>query len=194
MEPLRISEHRINRKAAKTGWNKTIGTHWNMAEPFTPHIRSAVETSRVTPEPAEPEEVIKTLEDYLAEKAAKSARISLPEARAANSGTDDSQWKNAKVLEVQEAEDFIKIGKESVAKSRKGKKETKVLIKDLEFNFAEPARDPAPRSAFRGGRGGDRGARGSRGSGPRRGGPPSRGGGDDVNVDDQELFPSLGSQ
>ncbi|KAK3817261.1 MAG: hypothetical protein J3Q66DRAFT_339393 [Benniella sp.] len=155
-------------------------------------VLSAVETAPATPEPVEPEEVVKTLDDYLAEKTAKSAKISLPEARTANAGADNSQWKNAQVLETREAEDFIKMSKETVAKTRKGKKE-KVLITDLEIRFTEPARDPAPRSAFRGGRGGgDRGARGARGGNPRRGGP--RGGGDGVNVDDQELFPSLGAQ
>ncbi|KAG0244964.1 hypothetical protein BGX31_008315 [Mortierella sp. GBA43] len=153
---------------------------------------SAVDTAPATPEPAEPEEVVKTLEDYLAEKAAKAAKTTLPEARVANAGADDSKWKNAQVLEIQEAEDFIKMGKDSAVKSKKGKKEGKTLVEGLEFRFTEPARDPTPRGAFRGGRGGDRGARGSRGGHPRRGGP-SRGG-DGVNVDDQELFPSLGSQ
>ncbi|KAF9997197.1 hypothetical protein BGZ65_007213 [Modicella reniformis] len=158
---------------------------------------SAVDTTTapVTPEPVEPEEVVKTLDDYMAEKAAKSVKLGLPEARAANAGVDDSQWKGAKVLEPQVTEDFIKVGKEdSVVKSRKVKKETKVPFTDLEFRFTEPAREPAPRNAFRGGRGGDRGARGApRGGNIRRGAPTSRGG-DAVNVDDQELFPSLGSQ
>ncbi|KAG0007878.1 hypothetical protein BGZ80_004122, partial [Entomortierella chlamydospora] len=138
-----------------------------------------------TPEPVEPEAVVKTLDDYLAEKAAKAVKITLPETRAANAGSDDSQWKNAEVLCVEETGDFIKMGKESVAKARKGKKESK------------PA---APRGAFRGGRGGaprggdraPRGARGGNNAAPRRG--PSAPRGAAVNVDDQELFPSLGSK
>ncbi|KAF9149396.1 hypothetical protein BG015_008813 [Linnemannia schmuckeri] len=163
----------------------------------------ARESAAPSPEPAEPEVAVKTLDDYLQEKAAKSLKLSLPETRAANAGADDSKWKDAKVLEVEEATDFIKMGKDSVAKSRKGKKEGKVLITDIDLRFTEPARDPAPRGAFRGGRGGgDRGGRGGRG-GARggRGGnsnhPPSgprRSGGASVNVDDTELFPSLGSQ
>ncbi|KAF9382688.1 hypothetical protein BGX21_001756 [Mortierella sp. AD011] len=120
-----------------------------------------------TPEPVEPEAVVKTLDDYLAEKAAKAVKISLPETRAANAGSDDSQWKNAEVLCVEETGDFIKMGKESVAKARKGKKESKVLIKDIEVRFTEPAREPAAPRAPRGAA---------------------------VNVDDQELFPSLGSK
>ncbi|KAF9898458.1 hypothetical protein BX616_004000, partial [Lobosporangium transversale] len=152
------------------------------------------EATTDAPEPAEPETTIKTLDDFLQEKAAKAAKIALPEARAANAGADESKWKDAKVLEIQEAEDFIKMGKESATKSRKGKKEGKVLITDIDFKFTEPAREPAPRSAFRGGRGGDRAPRGARGgnSSRPRGGAGSRGA--SVNVDDQEVFPSLGSQ
>jgi len=168
----------------------------------------SAETPAAVAEPVEPEAVVKTLEDYLAEKAAKALKLSLPETRAANAGADDSQWKDAKVLEIEETGDFIKMGKESIAKTKKGKKETKVLIKDIEVRFTEPAREQssAPRGAFRGGRGGERGARGgdraaagargARGgnaasSAPRRGAAPR---GAAVNVDDQVLFPSLGSK
>ncbi|KAG0214179.1 hypothetical protein BGX33_002370 [Mortierella sp. NVP41] len=163
---------------------------------------TAKESRAATPEPVEPEVAVKTLDDYLQEKAAKSLKIALPEAREANAGTDGSKWKDTKVLEVEETSDFIKMSKDSVAKTRKGKKETKVLITDIDLRFSEPAREPSPRGAFRGGRGGDRGGRGGRGgarggrggnassnasSGPRRSGAS-------VNVDDTELFPSLGSQ
>ncbi|KAG0064903.1 hypothetical protein BGZ89_008757 [Linnemannia elongata] len=164
----------------------------------------ARESAAPSPEPAEPEVAVKTLDDYLQEKAAKALKLSLPETRAANAGADDSKWKDAKVLEVEETADFIKMGKDSVAKSRKGKKEGKVLITDIDLRFTEPAREPAPRGAFRGGRGGgDRGGRGGRGGarGGRGGssnhassGPRRSGGGASVNVDDTELFPSLGSQ
>ncbi|KAF9927040.1 hypothetical protein FBU30_003538 [Linnemannia zychae] len=155
---------------------------------------TARESAAASPEPAEPEVAVKTLDDYLQEKAAKALKISLPQARVANAGADDSKWKDAQLLEVEEAADFIKMGKESVAKTRKGKKEGKILITDIDLRFSEPAREPAPRGAFRGGRGGRGGPRGgARGgnsnahSGPRRGGAS-------VNVDDTELFPSLGSQ
>ncbi|KAF9097662.1 hypothetical protein BGX29_003386 [Mortierella sp. GBA35] len=157
----------------------------------------SAEAPVVAAEPVEPEVVVKTLDDYLQEKAAKALKISLPETRAANAGSDNSQWKNAQVLEVEETGDFIKMGKESVAKARKGKKESKVLIKDIEVRFTEPAREqPAPRGAFRGGergaRGGARGARGGNNAqAPRRGAAPR---GAAVNVDDTELFPSLGSK
>jgi plasminogen activator inhibitor 1 RNA-binding protein len=44
--------------------------------------------------PAEPEEVVKTLDEYLAEKANKSLKVSLPEARKAND-SDDAAFKGA---------------------------------------------------------------------------------------------------
>ncbi|KAF9425922.1 hypothetical protein BGZ94_007095 [Podila epigama] len=158
--------------------------------------QAAETAAAATPEPVEPEAVVKTLDDYLQEKANKALKIALPEARAANAGADNSQWKDTKVLEIEETGNFIKMSKESVVKTRKVKKETKVLIKDIEVRFTEPAREPAaPRGAFRGrgergARGSDRGARGARGgnaSAPRRSGPS-------VNVDDTNLFPSLGSK
>ncbi|KAG0341686.1 hypothetical protein BG004_005943 [Podila humilis] len=151
------------------------------------------------PEPVEPEVVVKTLDDYLQEKAAKALKLSLPEARAANAGADNSQWKDTQVLEVEETGDFIKMSKDSVAKARKGKKEAKVVVKDIEVRYTEPAREPAaPRGAFRGGRGGERGARGGdRAPRGARGGNSSaapRRSGAAVNVDDTNLFPSLGSK
>lgn len=162
-------------------------------------LRTA-EAAVVAAEPVEPEVVVKTLDDYLQEKAAKALKLSLPEARSANAGADDSQWKDTKVLEIEETGNFIKMSKESVAKTRKGKKETKVLIKDIEVRFTEPAREPvAPRGAFRGGRGGERGARGGdRAPRGARGGnnasaAPRRAGAA-VNVEDINSFPSLGSK
>ncbi|KAG0352445.1 hypothetical protein BG005_008128 [Podila minutissima] len=162
------------------------------------------EVSRApSPEPVEPEAPVKTLDDYLQEKASKALKIALPTARAANAGSDQSQWKNAKVLEVEETGDFIKMSKDSVAKARKGKKDGKVLIQDINFQFSEPAREPSTRGG-RGERGG-RGGRGGRGSG--RGGgethqafrdrtsAPRRSGGAGASVDvkDPSSFPTLGS-
>ncbi|KAG9066144.1 hypothetical protein KI688_001363 [Linnemannia hyalina] len=153
----------------------------------------SAEAPVVAAEPVEPEPVVKTFDDFLAEKAAKALKLALPETRAANAGSDNSQWKNAQVLEVEETGDFIKMKADSVAKARKGKKETKVVIKEIEVRYTEPAREqPAPRGAFRGGRGGaTRGARGGNTQAPRAPRAPR---GASVNVDDTELFPSLGSK
>ncbi|KAF9182598.1 hypothetical protein BGZ51_004651 [Haplosporangium sp. Z 767] len=161
---------------------------------------AAEESAATAFEPAEPEPAVKTLDEYLQEKAAKSLNIALPEARAANAGADNSKWKDTKVLEVGDSGDFIKMGKDSVAKTRKGKKETKVLITDIEVRYSEPAREQSPRTAFRGGRGGRGGSRGGDRTprGGDRGGHHAsfgpRSGGTSVNVDDTELFPSLGSK
>ncbi|KAF9421662.1 hypothetical protein BGZ94_008771 [Podila epigama] len=153
------------------------------------------EVSRApSPEPAEPEAPVKTLDDYLQEKAAKALKISLPKARSANAGADESQWKGAKVLQVEETGDFIKMGKDAVVKGRKGKKEGKVLVQDIDIRFAEPAREPSARR----GRGGGRGGRGCsaeprhafRGNAHRRDG---HGGASSVDVEDPSSFPTLGS-
>jgi plasminogen activator inhibitor 1 RNA-binding protein len=61
----------------------------------------------------EPEEAVKTYDEYLAEKAQKSLDISLPESRKANEGADDSQWKDAVPLEKDEEEEFLFAGKVS---------------------------------------------------------------------------------
>nr|CAG8574199.1 7717_t:CDS:2 [Entrophospora candida] len=61
--------------------------------------------------PIEPEEIVKTLEEYLSEKAQKTLDISLPEARKPNEGVDDSQWKDAVPLEKKEEEDILFSGK-----------------------------------------------------------------------------------
>jgi plasminogen activator inhibitor 1 RNA-binding protein len=42
----------------------------------------------------EPEDKTMTLDEYLAERAAKGLAIELPAARTANEGADDSQWKD----------------------------------------------------------------------------------------------------
>jgi plasminogen activator inhibitor 1 RNA-binding protein len=52
-------------------------------------------------------EKVKTLDEYLAEKASLKPR-NLPAPRKANEGSDNSEWKNAKPLEKkEESEDFI---------------------------------------------------------------------------------------
>ena len=59
-------------------------------------------------EAAEPEEQVKTLEEYLAEKANKSLKVSLPEARKANEGSQpDKKFENAVALVKEEEPDFF---------------------------------------------------------------------------------------
>lgn len=58
-------------------------------------------------EAAEAEEKVKTLEEYLAEKANKSLKVSLPEARKANEGSEDKKWENAVAFVKEEEPDYF---------------------------------------------------------------------------------------
>ncbi|KAJ2379499.1 hypothetical protein IW150_000129 [Coemansia sp. RSA 2607] len=121
----------------------------------------------------EPEEVIKTFDDYLKERetAADNAR----ELRKANEGgVDKSQLKNVVTLEREEEDYFAATAGQKSRKQRERKEKTYV---DIEQRF-----DEQRRGAFRGGRGGHRGDRRG-GNGSSR---PAR-----VNINDERAFPSL---
>jgi plasminogen activator inhibitor 1 RNA-binding protein len=57
--------------------------------------------------PTEPEEVVKTLDEYLAEKANKNLKVTLPEARKANEGADDAKWKDAVAFSKVEEPEYL---------------------------------------------------------------------------------------
>ncbi|KAK9728709.1 hypothetical protein K7432_000855 [Basidiobolus ranarum] len=119
----------------------------------------------------------KTLEEYYAEKAQKLAAIgvALPEARSANEGVDDSQWKDGVALAKSDEEYFVALNK-SKSKGKKEKKQDKVAV-----NIQQRFNEAPKRGGFEGrGRGG-RGARGGR-SAPKT---------NNVNVNDESAFPSL---
>ncbi|KAF9164353.1 hypothetical protein DFQ27_009708 [Actinomortierella ambigua] len=184
-----------SKKKEKQGWgNPTTAPIEGGEDAAKVENAEATEASEAAAA-VEPEPAVKTLDDYLAEKAAKALKVALPEARAANAGADQTQWKDAVVLEVEETGDFIKMGKHSEPKSKggKGKKEKQIVEIDMRFN--EPAREPAPRDAFRGARGrGGNAPRGAPRGGAPRGGAPRGGASRPVNVNDTELFPTLGSK
>ena len=135
----------------------------------------------------------KTLDEYLAEQAAKRAQIGAKkEARVADSADTDSLGKR---LEKQDSEDYYKIQKERQTRQRE-KKEKQILEIEQSFN-APPA--PARTGAGGRGRGGDRGRGGQRGRGDRGRGAPrgarGRGGassGPSLNLSDDSAFPTLG--
>ncbi|KAI8851301.1 hypothetical protein BC829DRAFT_415303 [Chytridium lagenaria] len=153
----------------------------------------------------EPEEKLKTLEEYLAEVAAAKP-VAAAAVRKANEGSDDSQWKDAVVLAKAEVEEDYFSGNKSNKSGKKTTKEVKTKVAlDIEQKFADE--QPARGEGYRGGRGGARGGRGApggarggeRGSRPStgRGGPNNRGGpkqGGFVNVADPNAFPSLGGK
>ncbi|KAJ3049291.1 hypothetical protein HK097_009702 [Rhizophlyctis rosea] len=149
--------------------------------------------------PKEPEEVLKTLDQYFAEvqakKGAQEANV-----RKANEGADESQWKDA-VAFVKEEEDYFIGGKQKGKKAAQTPKEkAQKVFAAIEQRFAdEPKR--GGREGGRGGRGGNRGGQGGDRpeSGRGRGGQNRRGGraaGGDVNVNvaDERAFPSLGGK
>ncbi|KAJ2721535.1 hypothetical protein GGI07_003888 [Coemansia sp. Benny D115] len=122
----------------------------------------------------EPEEVVKTLEDYLKER--ESAGVDSERTlRNANEGAvDKNQLKGAVALERVEEDFFAPTASQ---KSRKQRERKEKVYVDIEQRFADEQR----RGAFRGGRtfrGNDR-----------RGGNNSRQ--NRVNINDQSAFPSL---
>jgi len=157
----------------------------------------------------EPEENIKTLDEYFAEKAAKPPSVSLPEVRKPNEGSDDSKWKDTIPLEEEEEEEAFIAGKEQSHRLKNKNRKEKVFV-GIEQRFT-----PRPGGGGTRGRGGRGGLGGGLGGGldsevirperPQRGsfrgtrsggrvGRQSNGIGADVDVDDVEAFPSLGSR
>ncbi|CAJ0641937.1 2029_t:CDS:2 [Entrophospora sp. SA101] len=130
--------------------------------------------------PIEPEEIVKTLEEYLSEKAQKTLDISLPEARKPNEGVDDSQWKDAVPLEKKEEEDILFSGKEQSFKTKSKNKKSKNYL-EIKPTFDKPG----------GGGGGERSYDDH--NNRRRGGDGGGSRNKYVNIDDQRAFPSLGN-
>ncbi|BFZ63734.1 hypothetical protein YB2330_004866 [Saitoella coloradoensis] len=201
-------------KAVEQGWGKQTDS-WEAsgelaakdrkeeavegAEP-TETVEVAGQTEEVAKVREEEEDNSKTLEEYLAEQAAKTAALPKIEAvRTPNEGADDSKWAKNLVTKpkVDEVEDiFAAQRKTKAAGAKKDRKEKQVL--EIEQKFTEPARAPretrAPREARaprgRGGnnqRGAARGAaRGNNGQarGPKASAPA---------ISDESAFPSLGA-
>lgn len=155
------------------------------------------DTIEEVPEP-EPEEIVKTYDEYLAELAQRQADLGPPvEARRPNEGGGDKKWAAAKELSRKEEEEGDYFVGESKDKARNRERKTKKVL-DIEPRFVEPRE--SGRGAPRGGRarGSDRGSRGrgdrgSRGGdrGDRRGSEHKGGGA--VNIADSNAFPSLGA-
>lgn len=134
-------------------------------------------------EAKEPADTSKSFADYMAEKAAQGDFSAKP-VRAANEGTKNDQWANAKELKRDEEDsEYIK-GKEEKAKAPKQRKEKAYV--DVDMRYVEPPRGGnggrgGPRGRGRGARGG---GRGGRGNGPRGVAGPTV---------DEKNFPSLGA-
>ncbi|MCO5610065.1 hypothetical protein L7F22_064300 [Adiantum nelumboides] len=136
----------------------------------------------------------KTLDEYLAEQAAKRAQIGAKkEARQADNIDASSLGKK---VEHSRGEDFYSVQKEMKHRQRERKEKATL---EIEQTFYTPPVRPSPgrggaRGGGRGGRGGERGAeRGGRGRGAARGGRGGRPTGPAVNLADQSAFPTLGN-
>lgn len=87
--------------------------------------------------PEEPEEVVKTLDQFFAERA-KNKAASSAAPRRANEGSDDTQWKDAVVLNRGE-EEFYFAGKQQSKSSKKGgKSRSEKTFYNIEQRFNEP--------------------------------------------------------
>ncbi|KAI9094933.1 hypothetical protein DFS34DRAFT_595435 [Phlyctochytrium arcticum] len=154
------------------------------------------EVSAETEEKKEPEEVLKTLEQYFAELAKPSAATNI---RKANEGADDSQWKDAVVLKKEEEGTlFAELAKPGKKKGGVKERSQKAFVA-IDQRFADEQRGGFGRGESRGGRGGDRKGgdrRGDRASDRNGNNDRRRGGGrgSAVNVTDTNAFPSLGGK
>ncbi|KAI9024293.1 hypothetical protein CLU79DRAFT_746474 [Phycomyces nitens] len=175
-------------KKEKQGWGHPESAQAE-ASADTPTAADPASAEKETPIiPEEPEEIVKTLDEYLAEKAAKALKVALPESRKANEGSDDAKWKDSVAfVKVEEPDFFVAKETKTIKKTEKVKKE-KVLI-EIEQRFQEKAR-PAFREERRSGPAG--GERRGRGNG-RRNNAPRQTNGPAVNLQDDSLFPSLGA-
>ncbi|GAA94831.1 uncharacterized protein L969DRAFT_20209 [Mixia osmundae IAM 14324] len=170
---------------------ETLIDQSNVADPKGPVSADAA------PKVEEEVDNSKTYDEYLAEKAGKTLGFELPKARQANEGSDDSQWKDAKVAERKALiDDHEYFGaKEQKARQRKQKEGKTFLDVDLRHAPVDSGNRGGDRGrGARGGRG--RGARGApRGRGAENGTSSrgGRGGARSVNTEDATAFPSLGA-
>jgi len=183
---------------------QAAGSGWDAADPATAEVdefaQGNVEAPKEEQAEPEPEEKLKTLEDYKAELAARQANLGPPPSvRRPNEGSrENKKWANAVPLAKDDDEDAFIAPKEGKQKPPKERKTKQLLEIDA---TAETGNRRG--GSGRGGRGdrGDRGrgGRGGRGEfrGERRGGAPSYGQAPGkssvVKIDDTKAFPALGA-
>ncbi|CAO3599868.1 unnamed protein product [Absidia cylindrospora] len=170
-------------KKEKQGWGHAETAEAEAASDAVNPKDPAAAEETAAPAEAE-EEVVKTLDEYLAEKANKNLKVTLPEARKANEGADDAKWKDTVAFAKTEEPEYLP-AKEKAAKKEKTVK-TKVFV-EIEQRFQEKPRFQREQRPARGGN--DR--RGGRNNNSRRGGRQSNG--VNVNLQDDSAFPSLGA-
>ncbi|KAG0173365.1 hypothetical protein DFQ28_000292 [Apophysomyces sp. BC1034] len=168
-----------NEKKINQGWGR-LGTAEREAADDVLEPRDPAAEGEPQPSIShEREENVKTLDEYRASQKSASDKLRLPQARKANEGVDDSQWKGAVPLSRTE-EDSLYSGKETSMKAKIKSKKEKV--------FLEIEHQPTQR----GGRGG-RGGRGSHDGRRGRGRGRDKGRANDINLLDANMFPTLGA-
>ncbi|KKF92544.1 Suppressor protein STM1 [Ceratocystis platani] len=187
-------------KQADKAWGANEGNAELKDEIAGEEIAAADKTEEEVAEAAEPEEKVKSFDDFLAEKAEK--KLALGESlslRQANEGTKaNKKWETAKQV-INEESDYFTPGTGKATRQRERKVKQTI---DIEPRFVEAERSSrseggrggrgGPRGGFRGeGRGGRGGARG----GPRSAapGPGPRAAKQAINTSDEAAFPSLGA-
>lgn len=200
-----------SQKKVEQGWGSNEGTAELTAEvqgekdaqaeetaPGTPAAEDAPVEAAAEETPEEPEEVQKSYDDFLAEKAAAAFAFGKKEGRQVNAETVEGK------AFVREGIDDFFAGKEKTAAAKtKAAKKEKVYI-EVDGQFAQPAGSRPPREdrPQRGGRGGGRGRGEGRGRGAPRGGAGrgafggnsnARSGAAAANISDEKAFPALGA-
>ncbi|CEP19182.1 hypothetical protein [Parasitella parasitica] len=172
------SEKKINQGWGKAGSAEAEGAK----DPLNPADPDAPEAEVATP--VEEEEQVKTLDEYLAEKANKSLKVSLPEARKANDA-DDSAFKGTVAFAKEEFEEFY-VSKETktVKKTTEKTRKEKVVV-DIEQRFQEKARPEFRKN--------DRRAAGRGGKNNNNRRSTKNAAAPAVNLQDASAFPTLGA-
>jgi len=181
-------------KKVNKGWGKAGSAEAEAAtDAASPATADAPEAEVAAP--VEEEEQVKTLDEYLAEKANKSLKVSLPEARKAND-SNDSAFKGAVALAKEDYEEFYvsketKNTKKTTEKVRKEK-----IIVEIEQRFQEKTHTEFRKNtnnndrrggASRGGRGGNSNNKNNTRRSTKNVAAPA------VNLQDASAFPTLGA-
>ncbi|KAI5477225.1 hypothetical protein MNV49_006598 [Pseudohyphozyma bogoriensis] len=139
--------HKDSEKAEEKGWGADEGKQELQAEQqgeADAKVEATPEGAATPAEraaPVEEEDNTQTYDEYLAKKAAeKLALASLPEARVANEGADDSNWALHAIAKKGEAEEewFTGVKKTEAVKARKNKEKT---LLEVDFSFKREQAD-----------------------------------------------------
>ncbi|CAG8448210.1 6084_t:CDS:2 [Ambispora leptoticha] len=122
--------------AANDETGEATTQNWNVDKETNQENSGAI-TGDLSEAPPAAEEVVKTLDEYLAEKKQKASSIALPEIRKPNEGIDDPKWKDAVPLQKEEEDDFLFVGKEQSIKLKSKKSLKTKNFLDIDQTFVE---------------------------------------------------------